>query len=306
MMEQSTSHDPPKSDWTSNHDDILRSWRKQCAISMWLALASKYYYSSMNNWLTYPGIIISAITSIGIVGLGCDGPGLYVLSILNLLGGILNTVCKQAQPAEKSQDFYLRAKDYYTLIREIDYLLAINTHDRPPVNEVMVRIKSDLDRIMDQQMQCPLKIIREYEQKFQPLHDGMYADLLGNVFDKTHHSTDRTPNDIDIDVNSPIPSVIFKPLKRRMNKPSMIIMPYQLYMNPNTLPPTPYGFNLNKQHTFANNRKSNDRKSIDVPNEPPQVQIDISDLDKHLLVDRLSPPSPSFTAATSPNPATLS
>ena len=253
---------------------------------MWLALASKYYYSSMNNWLTYPGIIISAITSIGVVGLGCEGPGLYVLSVLNLLGGILNTICKQAQPAEKSQDFYLRAKDFYTLIREIDYLLAINSHDRPPVNEVMLRIKSDLDRIMDQQMQCPLKIIREYEEKFQPLHDGMYADFFGNVVDgKTTEQTNGISGDHDGN-SSPVPSIIFKPFKRRINKPSMIMMPYQLYMNPNTLPPTPY---FKKQHT---NRKSSERKSIDVPTQLDHIDIDIANIDKHVFEPFSAAPSP--------------
>ena len=243
-------------EWSTNHDDLLTSWKKQCSISMWLALASKYYYSSMNNWLTYPGIVFSAITSIGVVGLGCEGPGLYILSVLNLIGGILNTVCKQAQPAEKSQDFYLRAKDYYKIIREIDYLLAIDYKDRPPVNEVMLRIKADLDRIMDQQMQFPLKIIRDYEHKFQPLHEGLYADINNNNNvndDSTHES--QTPH------TNPF---VFKPFHKNFNKPSLIMMPYQLYMNPNTLSPIP---NPNT------NRKSVDKLS--------QIEIDLTQLDKH-------------------------
>lgn len=162
------------SKWHEGHDNLLRIWRKQAAINLWLQLASNYYYHKLNDCLSYPSIIISAATSIGVFGSDNSMVGKYAISILALMSGILTAVNKHCRAAEKSQEFALRAKDYYTFIREIDFILSICKDERKDMGETLERIRSTYDRIVDMQLEPPIHIVREYEKKFKPLEASLF------------------------------------------------------------------------------------------------------------------------------------
>lgn len=176
--------------WKQEYEAILMSWRKLSAINMWLSLASKHMFEKINNWLTYPSIIISVFMSIGIIGLNncSDGATVetYVLASLTLIAAILTTINKHLGAAEKSHEFYVRSKEYYALIREIDYILALNIHDRPEVFETIVRMRADLEKIIDNQMDFPLHIIQKYETKYKSLESSLFVDLESEKKRRSH------------------------------------------------------------------------------------------------------------------------
>jgi hypothetical protein len=239
--------------WGTSHEDLLKNWRKQCTVSLWLSFASKYYFEKINNWLSYPSIVLSTISSVGIVGWDCDHVGMYVMSAAMLLAGILTTINKHLMAAEKSHEFYLRGKDYYALIRSIDYYLALDRDDRPSSDEVVLTLRTNLDKITDQQIDFPLYIIREYEKKFKPI-ESMFGDLETTSI----VSTDKDPGGVNC-VNSDhdresgfahLPSSPSRVLNhsnavhfgsqffarlpsfhvsKKRSRRSMVMMPYQLY-----------------------------------------------------------------------------
>ena len=163
--------------WNESHDMLLKLWRKQASINLWLQLASNYYYTRMNDYLTYPAIIVSAATSIGVFGSDDSLKGKFAISILALLSGILTAINKHCRAAEKGQEYALRAKDYYTFIREIDFILSTSKEERPSMTETLERVKSAYDRIVDMQMEPPIHVIRDYEKKFRPLANSLFTDL---------------------------------------------------------------------------------------------------------------------------------
>lgn len=228
--------------WEPHHDDLLRAWKKQAAINLWLALASKYRYDIINNWLTYPCIIISASTSIGILGIDFYTAGKYVMSTAIMASAILGAISKHFGAAEKSQEFYTRSKDYFALIRELDYLLGLHFEERGNVVEVLTRLKMQFDRILDLQLEPPLDIIRLYEQKFKPLENSL-LDLQNEMRDEDAISDNSLSN---IAIQMPFTNV---------NKKSALFFPYQLYDNTAVLSPSrlPTSQRVSLESVFTNN-----------------------------------------------------
>lgn len=158
--------------WQPYHENVLNEWRKQASVNLWLALASRYHYDSLCNLLTYPTIIISTISSVGIFGIDSN-VAKYLISTLLILSGVLTSVNKHIGAPEKSQEFLIRAKDYYSFIRDIDYILLTDPKDRDEVTATMKRLKVMLDRNLDIQVEPPLKIIKQYEAKFKDLEEDI-------------------------------------------------------------------------------------------------------------------------------------
>jgi hypothetical protein len=176
VRKKATLKHKKKHDWTSHHDELLHSWHKQASINFWLQMASNYYYGLLNAWLAYPSIILSTATSIGVFGMN-GMTGKYITAVMALMSAILIGILRQAQAAEKAKEFILRAKDFYILIREIDYLLATEYDDRETAKEIMSRLRRTFDRIVDMSLDPPIHIIRSYEKRFRPLEASLLQDL---------------------------------------------------------------------------------------------------------------------------------
>lgn len=167
--------------WNENHDNLLQNWRKQASINLWLQLASNYYYTRLNDYLSYPAIIVSAATSIGVFGIDDNLGGKLAISVMALVTGILTAINKHCRAAEKGQEFALRAKDYYTFIREIDFILSTSRDERGDLGETLERVKNTYDRIVDMQLEPPIHVIRDYEKKFRPLENSLFSDLKSEM-----------------------------------------------------------------------------------------------------------------------------
>ena len=176
-------------DWRESHQLLLHEWKRQAAVCLWLQIASHYHYSRINNILTYPTVIITAFTSVGVWGIEGSTAGKYVMSSVSLVAGILATVSKHCRAAEKSNEFQLRSKEYLAIIREIDYILALDEDQRPEVGETLMRIRATFDRIMDLQLDPPLRVIRAYEDRFRSLESSMFGSALVRELESSHPST---------------------------------------------------------------------------------------------------------------------
>lgn len=178
----------PAQQWRLSHQALLHEWKRQAAVCLWLQIASHYHYSKINNWLTYPTVIITAFTSVGVWGIEGSEAGKYIMSSVSLFAGILATVSKHCRAAEKSNEYQLRSKEYLGIIREIDYILALDEDQRPEVGETLLRIRSAFDRIMDLQLDPPLSVIRLYEERFKSLESSMFGSQLVKELESSHAS----------------------------------------------------------------------------------------------------------------------
>jgi hypothetical protein len=261
-------------EWKIEYENIVCSWRKLAAINMWLSLASKYMYERINNWLSYPSVVLSVITSIGIIGLDTCNRNVasFIVSGFVLTAAILTTMNKHIGAAEKSHEFYVRSKEYYSIIREIDYLLALNKNDRPDVDDTMVRLNTNLGKIIDNQMDFPLRIVHQYEKKFRSLESSLMKDLEGekkhgnidgiegkdlkedveskmsgeSTFDFERFGNDRLKKSLSLSRTKKGPLTTPRSKSHRRN--STLLMPYQLYVAPDIMSPYNERIDIN----FAN------------------------------------------------------
>lgn len=167
----------PSMYWHDGHNNLLQHWRKQASINLWLQIASNYYYLRINDWLSYPSILLSASLSIGVFGLDTGLKGQFVSAALAMLAGILVAINKHVGSPEKAQAHMLRAKDYYGFVRYLDCLLSTSFEERDPMSETMMRIKENFNRIVDMSLEPPLGVVRTYEDRFKPIEKMLFSPL---------------------------------------------------------------------------------------------------------------------------------
>lgn len=168
--------DDEQGQWNPSHDDLLKTWRRQACINLWLQLSSSYYYERLNVWSTYPTIAMSVITSIGTF-IGTHIAVRYCMAGLSLLSACLVAMNRHSRAPEKAQDHTIKTREYATFIRFINFILILPPDQRPPMKETLGRLRRDFDRINVTQMEPPIHIIRSYEKNHKSLETSLYEDL---------------------------------------------------------------------------------------------------------------------------------
>lgn len=164
------------SEWRVVHDELLKTWRRQASVNLWLQTASAYYYERINNWITYPTILVSAMTSVGIFSTDNEIVR-YALAGVSLFSACMSALNRQIRAAERAQEYSIKARELGKFVRDLNFLLMIEYHQRPNVREALTRIRCDFDRINDTQNEPPLSIIRMYEKNHQSIESTLYQEL---------------------------------------------------------------------------------------------------------------------------------
>lgn len=164
--------------WEAAHEELLKSWRKEATINLWLQSSSSYYFQWFNNLLTYPSIAFGAATSVGLF-VSENHVVQYVLAGLSMLSAVMTAFNRQMRAAEKAEQYNLKARDYAAFIREINYTLTMNPEQRPNVREAITTMRIGIERISETQIEPPMHVVRRYERTHPSLENSLslYADL---------------------------------------------------------------------------------------------------------------------------------
>jgi hypothetical protein len=169
-------------EWNESYDRMLLEWRKFCSIHMWLQDKSYYFFKRVDSWLTYPAILISAATSIGIFSISsCANDEAkikqYITGTLAMSVAILASLSKHLDSSSKMHQFSQTCKEYQSIIRKINFILNQNYEDRNEVMEVMTELRGEVDRVTQQQLLPPERIIRLYQKTHRTIESSIYTDL---------------------------------------------------------------------------------------------------------------------------------
>jgi hypothetical protein len=93
---------------------------------------------------------------------------------MSMLSAFLVGMNRHARAAEKAQEYMLRSRDFYSLVRDIDVLLSTPIDERGPYLETMSRLRNEFDRVQDMSLDPPLHIIQLYERKFCAIERDLY------------------------------------------------------------------------------------------------------------------------------------
>lgn len=161
--------------WTTTHEEILKEWKAKCFVHLWLQDASAYYYIKMYNWLSYPVIILTSLSSVALFS--SDNQVLkYFASTMTLVSGILTAITRHYKPGELHQQHALTTRRYNNLIRCIDTCLSLTFNMRQPPSIFIERIGCDIDNLASNQIDPPIHVKRNFERKYGTIDRMLYGE----------------------------------------------------------------------------------------------------------------------------------
>ena len=161
--------------WTQKHVDILREWKAKCFVYLWLHDKSTYYYTCLQNYLSYPVIIFSSVASFTLLS-STNIVARYVMGSLSLCSSIFTSILRHLKPGELLQKHMYFTRKYHSLIRTIDAILSLDPPMRPTPDIFIDKIGNEIDMILANQVDAPIAVIREFENKYGSLACILYGD----------------------------------------------------------------------------------------------------------------------------------
>jgi hypothetical protein len=197
------------SQWTKEHENILKEWKAKAFAYLWLQTQSCYFYIKIYNWLAYIVIILSSFASATMLSLTDSSTNVdctcnytafgvpiiivqYVIGSFSLLSAILTSVIRQLKPGEMYQHHASTSKRYHNLIRSIDACLSLTPVLRPEPSHFIEKAGIELENLADNQIEPPLGIIKKFEKIYGPLDKILYGEdiielwKLGYQTEKAH------------------------------------------------------------------------------------------------------------------------
>jgi hypothetical protein len=167
-------------DWSDAHEDILQDWKVKAFIDMWLQRESASYYASIDNFVTYPVIVIASLSSIAVFALN-DNWIKYLFGVSNIFVGILTSIGQQIKASELHQQHSNIASRYSILIRAIDTCIELPRDMRPDPNVMIEKIGSEIDALNETQLQPPNYVITKFERQYGSIHQIMFGDDIAQL-----------------------------------------------------------------------------------------------------------------------------
>jgi hypothetical protein len=169
----------PRILWDAGHEELLRAWRKESTMNTILQTSSSHHYQWWNTLLTYPTIVISAGTSVGMFS-NESMPLRFTLGGLALIGACMTAWNRQMRAAERSEQYALKAREHAAFVRDVNYVLTLNREVRPDVKETIAKLRVTFDKMFESQIEPPMSVVRRYERTHAPI-ECLYKDDLGDT-----------------------------------------------------------------------------------------------------------------------------
>lgn len=165
-------------EWSDDHEKILKEWKARSFVNMWLQMKTGYFYSTVNDLLTYPIIVISSISSAALFAIHSNNTYRLVIAMMSMIVVILTGIMLEMSPGQRIEQHMSCTKRYAMLIRNIDFCLSIPRQMRAPPMSLIDKVSSEMDFIADNEDVIPKVIIWRFEKKFGSLDKLLYGDEI--------------------------------------------------------------------------------------------------------------------------------
>ena len=156
--------------WNSQIERIIAEEGERALCYSWLHTQSEKVYSSYNNYITLPTIILSTVAgtaSIGSQTLFANAPASSVgIGMISLAVGVLNTVSTHFGWAKRSEAHRQTCVSYSKIHRFIVIELSLPRNERMAAYDMLKVVREQLDRLQETSPQVPDKIIHKFKKIF--------------------------------------------------------------------------------------------------------------------------------------------
>lgn len=169
--------------WQPQHESVLKEWKAKCFINMWLQTSSAYHYAKLQDFLSYPVIILSSVSSATLFSTNSKAIQ-YTVGVVALITGVITALSRQLKPGELYQQYSQTTKKYKALIRNIDTCLDLPVNMRPKPEVFIEKIGADMDALSSSQLYPPLSVLKRFERKFGHIDVMMYGEDIVELLTK--------------------------------------------------------------------------------------------------------------------------
>lgn len=166
------SHAKNEESWTDEQEAILNLWAEKAAMYRWLHRQAYEYYALINNIITYPIILLSAILGMsGFAMITNEKPSeteiviAYVTAGSNFVVALLSSIQKVKQYSENSEKHLTASVEYVKFYREIKLELVIDRGSRAYSIDFCRDIKNKFNKLTSNSPTIPYHLQKKGEHK---------------------------------------------------------------------------------------------------------------------------------------------
>ena len=156
--------------WNGQIERILSEEGERALCYSWLHTQSQKRYTTMNNYITIPTIILSTVAgtaSIGSQALFNDPAASSVgIGVLSLTVSVLNTLASHFGWAALKESHRMTSSSYSKIHRFIMIELSLPRTERMEAQDMLKVVRDQLDRLHENSPQVPDQIIQKFRKQF--------------------------------------------------------------------------------------------------------------------------------------------
>lgn len=164
--------------WREADEDMLRKWKSQCFVHMWLQSGSCYLYRLTYNILSFPIIILSTVTSGTLFASNTfEGTSIkYVAASGALVSAVLAALIRQLEPVEKAERYSIATSRYHNIIRDLDACLAMREALREPAKAFIDRVRTEMNAISTIELTPSIVVVSAFRRRFGDVESALYGE----------------------------------------------------------------------------------------------------------------------------------
>ncbi len=164
--------------WRDSDVEMLRKWKSQCFVHMWLQSGSCYLYRLVYNILSFPIIILSTVTSGTLFASNTfEGTKIkYVAASGALVSAVLAALIRQLEPVEKAEQYSMTTSRYHNIIRDLDSCLAMRDDLRDPAKTFIDRVRTEMNAISTIEPTPSIFVVAAFRRRFGDVETALYGE----------------------------------------------------------------------------------------------------------------------------------
>jgi hypothetical protein len=166
--------------WSGEHLALLTRWKSQAFVHMYLQDKSHYYYRMIYNFLTFPVILLSAVSSTTLFTSDSTAIKIFV-AVVSITCACLAALQRQIRPAEFAAQHGNAAHRYQILIHRIEACMNMMPAMRPEVRKFVDKVHNEFQVLLGTQNDPPKYVIANFEKQYGRVEGILYGDEIADM-----------------------------------------------------------------------------------------------------------------------------
>jgi hypothetical protein len=180
----------PTVSWNDSLETLVAEEAEKCGGLSWLHGECERYYSTYNNYVALPVIILSTVNGFlsgsSATIFGDPVSSSVGLGVLGLATGVLSTVGSYFAWAKRTEAHRISAIQYQKIAKFLTIELSLPKSERVAAKDILKLTREQIERLMEISPAVPESIIAKYKIKFKDTADDVSHPEIINGFKKVN------------------------------------------------------------------------------------------------------------------------